>query len=106
SADVPVRRLGGKDAEGVVGKNTLPHIGVPLVLAKVDPEGGPGRVDGRWGDNLPAPGEAVDQLGQAEPVTLQAVLGQPRVVQVGDGKITAELLLPWRGLVQVRPDEL
>src|SRR5205823_3369269 len=80
-------------AVGVDIDDALPGLLLPLVVAQVDTEYRPCLVDGPRHDYLAAPGERVDQLGQAMPITLQLILGQAGVAEMREGKVAREAAL-------------
>ena len=96
SAAVP-----SEPAVGIVGQNLFPGLLGPLVVAQVDPEDGPRRIDGGRRDDAFAPREAVDQLGEAVAVGLQFVLGQAGVVEVDKREITGKALVAFGPFSQI-----
>ena len=95
----------GAEAIGVAVEDRPPRAVVPEVVAEVDPQDRPRRVDRRRGLDLAIPGEAVDELREAVAVGLELVLVVAGVGQVGQGEIADEPAVARVDLPKVVDDE-
>src|SRR5206468_2518579 len=89
-------RTGSDETIGVQSGDPFPRPGCPLIVAQIDAEDRPGRINRQGLADAGVPGEAIEQLSKTLADAIELCFGPAHVGEMREGEVTGEPALAGR----------